>query len=79
MKDMTSVGTLREGVGALEEVAMMTGVVTFHAMTIAGVAMADGGEKKWRDGGKVMPEVVKYEKWVLCKLLLLAKGSVFRG
>ena len=36
VEDRTSVRTLREGVGALEEVAMMTRVVTFHAMTIAG-------------------------------------------
>ena len=36
LEDTTSVRTLREGVGALEEVAMMTRVVTFHAMTIAG-------------------------------------------
>ena len=41
-----SVRMLKEGVGALEEAAMMTRVVTFHTMTIAGVAMANGGKKK---------------------------------
>ncbi len=46
----------------------MTRLVRCQAVNIVGVIMADGCEKKWREGGKVMEEVTKCGKCVLCKL-----------
>ena len=48
--------SLRECVGAPEKVSMTTRLVRCHAVTIAGVAMSEGWDKKWREDNKVMSD-----------------------
>ena len=57
----------------------MMRLVRCHAVNIVGAITADGCKKKWGESGKMMEEVAKCEKCVLCKLFLLAEASVFLG